>query len=112
MKFLAEFTEIFIQVIDRCMVTGYPVVFRQHGVDPDTEEQLQQSTEERLPRACSHFGWRVSNAEQHKHPDHQSVHLRPGGQHEAVQRRGAHSKGGTQHWSPGCHFALCHHSAQ
>lgn len=111
MKFQVEFIEIFIQIIDCCRVTGYPV-FRQHSLDPHPEEQLQQSAEEHLPRARGHFGRRVPDAKQHQHPDHQSVHLRPRGQHEAVQRRGAHSEGRTQHRSPGGHFALCHHSAQ
>lgn len=101
-----------IQVIDCCTVTGYPVVFRQHGVDPDPQEQLQQSAEERLPRARGHFRRRLSHAKQHQHADHQSVHLRPRGQHEAVQRRGADGAGGAQHRSPGGHFALCHHPAQ
>lgn len=107
-----EFIEVFILVIDRRAVTGYPVVFRQHGVDPHPEEQLQQPPEERLPRAGGHFRRRLPDAEQHQHPDGQSVHLRPRGQHEAVQRRGAHGEGGPQHGSAGGHLALRHHSAQ
>lgn len=98
--------------IDWCAVTVSPDVFRQHGLDLDPEEQLQQSAEEHLPRACGHLGRRVPDAKQHQHPDGQGVHLRPRGQHEAVQRRGAHSEGGTQHGSLGGHFALCHHPAQ
>lgn len=60
-------------------------VIRQHGLDSDPEEQLQQPAEERLPRSCGHFRRRASRTEQHQHAHHPSVHLRPRGQHEAVQ---------------------------
>lgn len=87
-------------------------MFRQHRLDPDTQEQLQQPSEKPLPRARGHLRRRVPHAEQHQHSHHPGVHLRPRGQHEAVQRGGAHGEGGAKHRSPGGHFALRHHLAQ
>lgn len=86
--------------------------FRQHGVDPDAEEQLQQPPEERLPRARGHLGQREPHAEQHQHADGPRVHVRSRRQYEAVQRRGAHGQGRAQHRGAGGHLALRHDPAQ
>lgn len=93
-------------------VTGYAVISRQHGVDPNAAERLQQPPEERLPRPRGHFGRRLPHAEQHQHADRQGLLVRPRGQHEAVQRRGTNGAGGPQHRRPGGHLALRHHPAQ
>lgn len=87
-------------------------VSRQHGLDPDQEEQLQQPPEERVPHPGGDHGRGVPGAEQHQHAHHQGVHLRPRGQHEAVQPGGADGEGGAQHRRPGGHLALRRHPAQ
>lgn len=97
----------------RLLITpACPFIVRQHGVDPDSKEQLQQPPEEHLPRPRGHLRRRVSHAEQHQHTHHQGVHLRPRGQDEAVQPRGTDGEGGAQHRRPGGHFTLRSHSAQ
>lgn len=85
---------------------------RQHGLDPDAQEQLQQFAEERVPRTCGHLRRRVPHAEQHQHTDRPGLHLRPGREHEAVQRRGADGEGGAEHGSPGGHLTVCRHLTQ